>query len=103
MDDFSAAPVLTRITTRYVALEDRIRLAGEVEGAGMVSIWLTRRLLQRLLPKLLRGLEPAPANPAGEAPAPGGGQCAPRPLPDSRAMGERVWKECPNAGAGRQP
>lgn len=50
-------PSLQRITTEYIDLEDRIRLAGEVENAAPVVIWLTQRLLQRLLPALLQWLE----------------------------------------------
>ena len=50
---------LTRITTRYVAAEDRVRLAGERAGGKHVVIWLTLRLLQRLVPKLLLPLDSA--------------------------------------------
>jgi hypothetical protein len=48
---------LQRITTNYIDLEDRIRLSGEVDNTAPVVIWLTQRLLQRLLPILLRWLE----------------------------------------------
>lgn len=61
MRNDTMAPVLTRITTRYVAAEDRVRLSGQLEGAGTVAVWLTLRLLNRLLPKLLSGLEGRPA------------------------------------------
>lgn len=50
-------PTFERITTEYIDLEDRIRLAGEVGSAAPVVIWLTQRLLQRLLPALLQWLE----------------------------------------------
>ena len=50
-------PTLERITTEYIDLEDRIRLAGEVGNAAPVVIWLTQRLLQRLVPALLQWLE----------------------------------------------
>lgn len=50
-------PILQRITTEYVADEDRIRLAGEGADGATVVIWLTQRLLQRLLPVLLQWLE----------------------------------------------
>ena len=53
MSNGRPAPELTRITTRYVAAEDRVRLAGERAGGSPVAIWLTRRLLQLLIPKLL--------------------------------------------------
>ena len=45
--------VLQRITTLWVESEDRIRLAGECADGGMVRLWLTRRLVDRLLPLLL--------------------------------------------------
>lgn len=48
---------LQRITTLFVATEDRVRLAGlDAEGRRQV-LWLTRRLLERLLPVLLGWLE----------------------------------------------
>ena len=50
-------PTFERITTEYIELEDRLRLAGEVENAAPVVMWLTQRLLQRLLPALLQWLE----------------------------------------------
>jgi len=48
---------LKRITTDYIDVEDRIRVAGEYSAGAPVVIWLTRRLLQRLLPALLLWLE----------------------------------------------
>ena len=48
---------LTRITAEYVAQEDRIRLSGERAGAEPLTIWVSRRLLNRLLPVLLQWLE----------------------------------------------
>lgn len=54
---------LQRITTEYLPLEDRVRLAGEVGEGEPVVLWLTQRLLQRLLPLLLRWLEPQGADP----------------------------------------
>ncbi len=57
MRNSTKAPALTRITTRYVAHEDRVQLAGELAGAGEVTVWLTLRLLNQLLPRLLSGLE----------------------------------------------
>ncbi len=43
---------LQRITTEYVELEDRILLAGELGNREAVVVWLTQRLLQRLVPVL---------------------------------------------------
>ncbi|MBC7859879.1 MAG: hypothetical protein H7Z39_14125, partial [Burkholderiaceae bacterium] len=53
---------LQRITTEYVGVEDRIRLSGrdDADDAGdgrTVVIWITQRLLQRLLPVLVEWLE----------------------------------------------
>ncbi len=48
---------LQRFTTEYVEIEDRIRLAGEVAPCHTVVLWLTQRLLARLLPHLLKWLE----------------------------------------------
>ena len=40
---------LQRLTTEYVDREDRIRLSGESESGETVVLWLTQRLLNRLL------------------------------------------------------
>lgn len=48
---------LQRITTTYVDVEDRMRLAGQSAAGEVVTLWLTRRLLDRLLPHLLSWLE----------------------------------------------
>ena len=47
---------LQRITTEYVETEDRIRLSGACEDGAVVQLWLTRRLMDRLLPMLLKWL-----------------------------------------------
>lgn len=48
---------LTRLTTEYLPSEDRLRLSGEDADGEAVRIWLTQRLLRRLLPALLNWLE----------------------------------------------
>lgn len=48
---------LRRITTHYDPVEDRIRLTGEDESGRSVALWLTRRLLNRLIPVIVRWLE----------------------------------------------
>lgn len=48
---------LKRLTTSYLGVEDRIQLAGEMAGGATVVLWLTQRLMQRLLPVLLQSLE----------------------------------------------
>lgn len=47
---------LQKITTEYSEAEDRFRLTGKNSEGGQVSIWLTQRLLQRLIPVLLKRL-----------------------------------------------
>ena len=50
-------PGLERITTQYVAQEDRVRLTGQTPEGTPVVIWLSMRMLQRLLPPLFKWLE----------------------------------------------
>lgn len=48
---------LQRITTEYIEGEDRMRLSGQDDESNVVTIWLTQRLLVRLLPHLFKWLE----------------------------------------------
>ncbi len=48
---------LQRITTGYVDAEDRMRLTGELNSGDTVEVWLSQRLLLRLLPHLTLWLE----------------------------------------------
>lgn len=48
---------LQRLTTEYVDLEDRIRLSGESAPGEAEVLWLTRRLVDRLVPHLCAWLE----------------------------------------------
>ncbi|ABM40826.1 MAG: hypothetical protein E7K47_22235 [Acidovorax sp.] len=67
------APVLQRITTAYDPAQDRMRLAGERADGSTLTLWLTQRLLKRLLPALWQWLErhDAPAGAAHSARLPG--------------------------------
>jgi len=47
---------LDRITTEYIDTEDRLRLSGQYADGAAVVIWLTQRLIQRLIPVLLEWL-----------------------------------------------
>lgn len=49
--------ILQRITTQYNELEDRIRLSGQDNQGQGIIIWLTLRLMQRLVPSLTNWLE----------------------------------------------
>jgi hypothetical protein len=48
---------LQRITTDYSEAEDRIRLTGELPNGDTVTLWLTQRLLNRLIAHLCQWLE----------------------------------------------
>lgn len=48
---------LKRITITYSPHEDRVRLSGERANTEREAIWLTRRLLDRLLPVLVEWIE----------------------------------------------
>lgn len=50
-------PKLERLTTKYYATQDRVCLRGELGPNQTLVIWLTQRLLRRLLPPLLQWLE----------------------------------------------
>lgn len=92
---------INRMTIDYVAYEDRVRIGGLREDGSRVAIWLTRRLLERLLPVLLAWLQeegcdlpgggaraPTAPSAAGDR-APGGpGSAAPGPLPRSEPLHE---------------
>jgi len=47
---------LQRITTEYIEAEDRVRLTGEFAPEQTMVLWLTQRLLNRLLPHLFKRL-----------------------------------------------
>jgi len=58
---------VTRLTSEFVDLEDRIRLSGEVADGGVISVWLTQRLLNRVVAHLAGLLEKETQNtPRGE-------------------------------------
>ena len=48
---------LQRITSEYVENEDRVRLTCEVETGATEILWLTQRLLIRIVNHLLQWLE----------------------------------------------
>ena len=62
---------LQRITTEYNEPEDRIRLSGELAQGDTVVLWLTQRLLNRLVPHLTawlsQQLAPASSIPSVQA------------------------------------
>ena len=62
---------LEHLTTEYVEREDRIRLSGQLTHGDTVVLWLTQRLLSRLVPHLsawlARQLAPASSNPSVQA------------------------------------
>lgn len=48
---------LSRITTEYIDSEDRFRITGQVGDKEVLEVWLTQRLLLRLLPHHFQWLE----------------------------------------------
>lgn len=50
-------PTATRFTTRYNTGEDRIQLLLELPDNTVQTLWLTRRLMNRVLPHLLNRLQ----------------------------------------------
>ena len=48
---------LQRLTTEYIEAEDRLRVSGELAPNETVVMWLSQRLLRRLLPHLFLWLE----------------------------------------------
>ena len=48
---------LQRITTLYAEDEDRILIAGEGQDQSVQTLWLSRRLLDRLVPRLTGWLQ----------------------------------------------
>jgi len=48
---------LTRLTTNYADIEDRILLIGEIANSPPAAMWLPQRLAMRLLPALLQWLD----------------------------------------------
>lgn len=46
-----------RCTTEYIETEDRLRLSAQLASGDTVVLWLTQRLLNRLVPHLITWLE----------------------------------------------
>lgn len=52
-----AGPELKRVTTEYVDAEDRLRLSGETGDGGVLVLWMTQRMVNRLIGALAQWLE----------------------------------------------
>lgn len=48
---------LRRLTTEYIETEDRIRISGELSNGETLVMWISQRLIIRLLPHLFLWLE----------------------------------------------
>ena len=83
------------ITTEYVDAEDRVRLAGEGDDVATVVIWLTQRLLGRLIPVLAKSLEQDSMTTSRADILQGWAQLAAgaetTPQPPVRASGANAW------------
>jgi hypothetical protein len=49
-----------RFTTEYVVAEDRLRLALERGDDSIAALWLTRRLVRRLVPQIVKVVDALP-------------------------------------------
>jgi len=52
-----AGPELKRVTTEYVDAEDRLRISGETGDGGVLVLWMTQRMVNRLIGALAQWLE----------------------------------------------
>lgn len=52
-----SVPVLGRLTTVYNALEDRVQISGQTASGEVIVIWVTQRLLNRMVAALVEWLE----------------------------------------------
>ena len=83
---------LQRLTTEYIDAEDRIRLTGEIRPGETQVLWLSQRLLIRLLPHLFLWLEKL------------GNTAFPAEIEQSfeqRAASETMGTEAPVLGSGQ--
>lgn len=55
---------LERMTTEYVADEDRISISARIKGDGTIRLWLTRRIADRMVPALAKVVQPRHEDPA---------------------------------------
>ena len=55
--EINMTAMLQRITSEYVAQEDRVRVSGECANGSTVVLWLTQRILNRLVPHLVGWLD----------------------------------------------
>ncbi len=51
------APVLSKVTTLYDPVQDRIKISGQFKNDKVCVIWLTQRMLNRLVPHVTGWLE----------------------------------------------
>ena len=85
-----------RFTSRYDQAEDRIQILLERPEEGVLTLWLTRRLLNRLLPPLLARLE-------GKGPVAGSGKAGETAPQGQPAAVQRFQQEAAVSAIQRQP
>jgi hypothetical protein len=56
-----------KITTRYDEQQDRLAIDGQTADGEVMTLWLTHRLLQRLMPPLFAIITPAPGEDYNES------------------------------------
>lgn len=91
----------TRFTSRFVAYEDRIQLALELSEEEVQVLWLTRRLLNRMVPHLIKILDQAgSATTASADTAPRAGKGPAKPQKEAL---QRFNQEAAVSAIERQP
>lgn len=94
-------PTATRFTTRYEMTEDRIKLLLELSENEVQILWLTRRLLNRMVPHLVEHLGKTGSAQASVDTAPqGGGTAAPK---HAAAAVQQFSQEAAVSAIERQP
>lgn len=87
------------IRTEYIRIEDRIRLIGSDADDEFVAVWLTLRMLQRMVPELSRILEQAklPLSAVNLTPQAPSSATATEPEPELVEDGAEVVKMLPSS------
>ena len=93
---------LQRITSEYVATEDRVRLSGITDRGNEVSYWVTQRLLLRLLNFLLDWLETHREELERQAAAEMLGPMVTKAAKRSARAGEKVSREEASSGGAEE-
>lgn len=96
-------PTATRFTTKYEAAEDRIKLMLELSEDEVQVLWLTRRLMSRMLPHLIKHLGQTGGGAASVDSAPQDGKARAAPAAKHTDAVQRFNQEAAVSAIERQP